>query len=102
MGKVKAIREWTTPKNVSELRSFLGLANYYRRFVEGYSRRVTALTDLLKKGEKWCWSSQCQEAFKGLKKVMMKDPVLALPDIGKPFEVQTDASDFAIRGTDRL
>ena len=52
MGKVKAIREWATPKNVSELRSFLGLANYYRRFVEGYLRRVTALTDLLKKEEK--------------------------------------------------
>ena len=53
MDKVKAIREWATPKNISELRSFLGLVNYYRRFVEGYSRKVTALIDLLKKGEKW-------------------------------------------------
>ena len=75
MDKVKAIREWAAPKNVSELRSFLGLANYYRRFVERYSRKVTALIDLLKKGEKWCWSSQCQKAFEGLKEVMMKDPV---------------------------
>ena len=98
MDKVKAIREWATIKNVSELRSFLGLANYYKRFVKGYSRRVTALTNLLKKGEKWCWSSQCQEAFKCLKKVMMKDPVLALLDIGKPFKLQTDASNFSIGG----
>ncbi|OMO75693.1 reverse transcriptase [Corchorus capsularis] len=98
MKKVKAIEEWPTPKNVSELRSFLGLANYYRRFVEGYSKRIVVLTELLKKGQGWNWSSNCQEAFENLKKTMMTDPVLALPDIEKPLEVETDASDFALGG----
>ncbi|KAE8694756.1 hypothetical protein F3Y22_tig00110776pilonHSYRG00065 [Hibiscus syriacus] len=96
--KVKAIQEWPTPQNVSELRSFLGLANYYRRFVEGYSRRVKLLTDLLKKGCEWVWSKDCQEAFDDLKKVVISEPVLTLPDLEKPLEVETDASDYAIGG----
>ncbi|KAE8690049.1 hypothetical protein F3Y22_tig00110929pilonHSYRG00045 [Hibiscus syriacus] len=95
---VKAIQEWPTPQNVSELRSFLGLANYYRRFVEGYSRRVKLLTDLLKKGCEWVWSKDCQEAFDDLKKVVISEPVLTLPDLEKPLEVETDASDYAIGG----
>lgn len=98
MDKVKAIQEWKTPTNVSELRSFLGLANYYRRFVEGYSRRAAPLTELLKKGNGWDWTCRCQDAFDDLKRAMMNDPVLALPDVTKPFEVQTDASDFALGG----
>ncbi|XP_039048982.1 uncharacterized protein LOC120189924 [Hibiscus syriacus] len=96
--KVKAIQEWLTPKNVSELRSFLGLANYYRRFMEGYSRRVKLLTDLLKKGYEWVWSKDCQEAFDDLKKVVSSEPMLTLPDLEKPLEVETDASDYAIGG----
>ncbi|KAE8689279.1 Ankyrin repeat family protein, putative isoform 2 [Hibiscus syriacus] len=98
--KVKAIQEWPTPQTVSELRSFLGLANYYRRFVEGYYRRVKLLTDLLKKGCEWVWSKYCQEAFDNLKKVISSEPVLTLPDLEKPLEVETDASDYAIGGTD--
>ena len=98
LGKVRAIQEWKAPSGVRELRSFLGLANYYRRFVEGYSRRATPLTELLKKGVTWNWSDRCQGAFEDLKDAMMRDPVLALPDLTKPFEVQTDASDFALGG----
>ncbi|EOY14050.1 Uncharacterized protein TCM_033202 [Theobroma cacao] len=52
---IKAIKEWATPKNMTKLRSFLRLANYYRRFVEGYSKRIVALTELLKKRQKWNW-----------------------------------------------
>ncbi|XP_039053116.1 uncharacterized protein LOC120195059 [Hibiscus syriacus] len=96
--KVKAIQEWPTPQNVSELRSFLGLANYYRRFVEGYSRRVKLLTDLLKKGCEWVWSKDCQEAFDDLKKVVISEPVLTFPDLEKPIVVKRDASDYAIGG----
>ena len=96
--KVRAIQEWKAPTNLKELRSFLGLANYYRRFVEGYSRRAAPLTELLKKGVTWTWTDKCVEAFKSLKDAMMQDPVLALPDVGRPFEVQTDASDYALGG----
>ncbi|XP_028107290.1 uncharacterized protein LOC114306273 [Camellia sinensis] len=96
--KVKAIQEWQPPTNVSELRSFLRLANYYRKFVEGYSRLAFPLTELLKKGKPYVWAEECQQAFQALKEVMSKDPVLALPDLGKAFDIQTDASDFALGG----
>ena len=96
--KVRAIQEWKAPTKLKELRSFLGLANYYRRFVEGYSRRATPLTKLLKKGVTWTWIDRCVEAFKSLKEAMMRDLVLTLPDVSKPFEVQTDASDYALGG----
>ncbi|KAJ7961417.1 Retrotransposon protein, putative, Ty3-gypsy subclass [Quillaja saponaria] len=98
LDKVKAIQEWKTPTNVTELRSFLGLANYYRRFVEGYSRKAAPFTELLKKGTVWHWGEPCQTAFEDMKLAMINDPVLALPDISKPFEVQTDASDYALGG----
>ncbi|KAI5652215.1 hypothetical protein M9H77_29402 [Catharanthus roseus] len=80
------------------LRSFLGLVNYYRRFIKGYSARAAPLTDLLKKNRPWAWSEDCQRAFEDLKKAICKDPVLSLPDYSKPFEMHTDASDFAIGG----
>src|SRR5262249_9083556 len=96
--KVRAIQDWRIPTGVSELRSFLGLANYYRKFVEGYSRRIAVLTDLLKKGQPWIWSNECQSAFEDVKRVLISDPVLTLPDLNKPFEVHIDASDFALGG----
>ncbi|KAE8661278.1 hypothetical protein F3Y22_tig00116012pilonHSYRG00001 [Hibiscus syriacus] len=96
--KIKAITEWEPPTKVSEMRSFLGLVNYYRRFIQGYSARASPLTDLLKKGKAWEWSEQCQKAFENLKAAVSQEPVLALPDFTMPFEVHTDASDFAIGG----
>ncbi len=96
--KVQAIQEWEPPTKVTELRSFLGLVNYYRRFIRGYSSIAAPLTDLLKKGKNWDWSSRCQQAFEELKKAIVEETVLTLPDYGKPFEVHTDASDFAIGG----
>ena len=60
--KVQAIQEWEAPTKVTELRSFLGLVNYYRRFIKGYSSIAAPLTDLLKKGRSWDWSSKCQQA----------------------------------------
>lgn len=97
-GKVKAIIDWSAPSKVPELRSFLGLANYYRRFIKGYSKKVSPLTDLLKKSQKWEWTSECQDAFDKLKRAVSSAPVLGLPDFHKPFEVHTDASDRAIGG----
>ncbi|RVW26159.1 Retrovirus-related Pol polyprotein from transposon 297 [Vitis vinifera] len=97
-GKVQAIMEWTVPTKVTELRSFLGLANYYRRFIKGYSKRVSPFTNLLKKDNSWDWSMQCQMAFEGLKEAISTELVLRLPDLDLPFEVQTDASDRALGG----
>ncbi|XP_048232892.1 uncharacterized mitochondrial protein AtMg00860-like [Ricinus communis] len=78
--KVKVIQDWEPPTKVTELRSFLGLVNYYRRFIKGYSSIATPLTDLLKKGRAWDWSTKRQQAFEGLKKAIMEESVLALPD----------------------
>ncbi|XP_074297503.1 putative mitochondrial protein AtMg00860 [Silene latifolia] len=96
--KIAAIKDWGTPRNVSELRSFLGLANYYRRFIRAYSKIASPLTDLLKKDNKWEWSIDKNRAFEKLKEAVVQEPVLALPDISKPFEVETDASDYALGG----
>ncbi|KAI3451450.1 hypothetical protein Pfo_008115 [Paulownia fortunei] len=96
--KVQAIQEWQPPNNVHEVRSFLGLANYYRRFVKGYSEIARPLTDLTRKMETWNWSPQCQAAFDNLKRAIITYPVLALPDLSKPFVVETDASDIALGG----
>ena len=86
------------PANVKELRSFIGLVNYYRQFVEEYSKKAAPLTELLNKGVTQDWTDMCQETFNELKITMMKESFLALPDISKPFKVQTDASDFPLGG----
>ncbi|GKV33019.1 hypothetical protein SLEP1_g41575 [Rubroshorea leprosula] len=96
--KVHAIQEWEPPSSVPELRSFLGLVNYYRRFIQGYSARAAPLTDLLKKKVSWEWTAECQRAFEDLKQAVSQEPVLALPDYGRPFEMHADASDLAIGG----
>ncbi|KAK4394457.1 Gag-Pol polyprotein [Sesamum angolense] len=94
--KVQAIEEWRPPSDVHDLPSFLGMANYYRRFVMGYSEIERLMTDLLKKTETWNWMPQCQVAFDNMKRAMVTDPMLALPDMSKPFTVETDASNFAL------
>ncbi|KAG8371593.1 hypothetical protein BUALT_Bualt13G0104100 [Buddleja alternifolia] len=96
--KVWVVAEWTAPSKVADLRSFLGLANYYRRFIKVYSKIVNPLTDLLKKDQKWEWTVKCQRAFDLLKQAVSSEPMLKLPEFDKPFEVQTDASDRAIGG----
>lgn len=96
--KVQAIVDWQAPRHVKDLRSFLGLANYYRKFIAGYSKKAASLTDLLKKDAKWVWSKQCEEAFQNLKNAIASEPILKLPDFELPFEVHTDASDKAIGG----
>lgn len=77
--------------------SFLGLTNYYRRLIKGHSAIAAPLTDLLKKTTKWEWAKMSQQAFDALKKAIIKELILALPNHALPFEVHTDASDFAIR-----
>ena len=91
---VRAIDEWELPTKVTELRSFLGLVNYYRRFIKGYSNITSPLTDMLKKGRVWEWNARCQQAFDRLKRAITEEPVLALPDYTKPYEVHTNSSDL--------
>ena len=84
--KVQVVIDWPAPTKVTELRSFLVLANYYRRFIKGYSKIVSP-TDLLKKYRVWDWDIECRMAFESLKQAISKEPVLQLPNLDLPFEV---------------
>jgi hypothetical protein len=90
--KVRDVLDWEPPKSVHQVRSFLGLVGYYRRFIPNFSKISKPITELLKKGTKYVWSKECDEAFQALKKLLMTSPVLAQPDIAKPFDVYCDAS----------
>lgn len=90
--KVEAIVSSSYPKNKRELQRFLGMVGYYRRFVLNFSILVAPLTDLLKKGVKYQWSAQCEQAFTNLKAVLASQPVLQAPDFNKPFKLAVDAS----------
>jgi hypothetical protein len=97
--KVKAIVDWEPPKSVPTLRSFLGLASYYRKFIKNFAKIAVPLTNLLKKSAvTYKWEGACDEAFETLKGILMKAPVLKLPDFDKDFEIHSDASDFVIGG----
>jgi hypothetical protein len=90
--KVTGVMEWEPPKNVGEVRSFLGLAGYYQRFIENFSKIAKPMTELLKKEKKFEWTKACENSFQELKKRLVSAPVLCLPDIEKEFQVYCDAS----------
>lgn len=90
--KVATVTAWPEPKTVAELRSFLGLANYFRRFMQGYSSRVAPLHDLTKSDSPFVWTLACRNAFQGVKEALASSPVLVLPNFSKPFELVADAS----------
>jgi hypothetical protein len=95
-GKVKDILDWKPPTTVHQVRSFLGMAGYYRRFIPDFSRIAKPITELLKNHVKFVWSPECDKAFEKLKKLLTTAPVLAQPDIAKPFAVYCDASGIGI------
>jgi hypothetical protein len=89
--KAKEIMVWSVPTTVTEIRSFLGLAEYYRRFIEGFSKIAKPMTSLLEKGREFKWDEKCQDSFDQLKKRLMSPPVLVMPDLQKGFDIYCDA-----------
>ena len=85
--KVKAIMECPVPTNVLELRSFMGLAGNYRRFVEGFSKIENPITELQRKNKKFVWTEKCAEVFHRLKEILTTTPILKVPDMGADFLV---------------
>jgi hypothetical protein len=94
--KVKAILDWPVPKTVKQIQSFLGFANFYRRFVYAYSNITIPLTRLTKKTVTWNWDTKCQNAFEALKTAFTEAPILHHFDPELPRVVETDASDYAV------
>ncbi|GBG60205.1 hypothetical protein CBR_g3449 [Chara braunii] len=94
--KIAAIRDWPTPRTLTELRSFLGLANYYRKFVRNFSTIAAPLRRLLKKEAIWQWDNGCTSALKKLKRALIEYPVLKGADPSLPFVVTMDASQYGI------
>ncbi|CAC5362607.1 Retrovirus-related Pol polyprotein from transposon 17.6 [Mytilus coruscus] len=94
--KTSAVATFPEPKTQKDVRSFLGMCNYYRKFVQSYSKITTPLTELLKKDVQIRWTLQCQIAFDNLKTRLTSSPILAYADMNKPFEIICDASDYAI------
>ncbi|KAA0048696.1 reverse transcriptase [Cucumis melo var. makuwa] len=90
--KIEAVTSWPRPSTVSEVRSFLGLAGYYRRFVENFSRIATPLTQLTRKGTPFVWSKACEDSFQNLKQKLVTAPVLTVPDGSGSFVIYSDAS----------
>jgi len=90
--KLKAIEAWPTPSDTKQLRGFLGLSGYYRKFIKNYAVFSRPLTYLLRKQVPFVWTTQYQECFDTLKKALMSAQVLALPDFSKGFQIETDAS----------
>jgi RNase H-like domain found in reverse transcriptase/Reverse transcriptase (RNA-dependent DNA polymerase)/Integrase zinc binding domain/Retroviral aspartyl protease/Integrase core domain/Chromo (CHRromatin Organisation MOdifier) domain len=94
--KVKGVQEWPTPTKATHVRSFLGTAGYYRRFIKNFSAIAAPLTDLTKDAVKFEWRHEHEAAFRKLKTAISEGPVLILPDPSLPYVVHTDASGFAV------
>jgi hypothetical protein len=90
--KLRLVTKLHRPLEVGQLRSFLGLCNYFRRFIHGYSTLVAPLTSLTRSKVKYIWTDECECAFENVKYALTHAPVLTLPKLGEPFEVVSDAS----------
>ena len=90
--KIEAIMNWKPPRNVTKVRSFLGLASYYRIFVQGFLVITSSLTRLLQKGVKFEWDDKCQFSFERLKEILVEAPMLIQPTSGRDYTMYSDAS----------
>jgi RNase H-like domain found in reverse transcriptase/Reverse transcriptase (RNA-dependent DNA polymerase)/Integrase zinc binding domain len=93
--KLGGIRDWPVPTMLKQTRSFLGFGNFYWKFISHYSKLAQPLNDLMKKDEKFEWTTDCQKAFDTMKKWFMEEPVLLMPDQSKPFQIESDTSKVA-------
>jgi len=87
-----------TPRCVKDIQKFLGLANYYCQFIEGFASIARPLHDMMKKDQKWDWTERQEKAFKELKEQFTKEPVLVAPDLDKKMRMEVDALDYATGG----
>ena len=94
--KVEAIQKLAAPTDVKGVRQFIGLSSYYRRFINQFAKIAKPLTELTKKNRRFHWTEECQTAFETLRNALIEAPVLAYPDLKKPYKVYTDASNNAI------
>ena len=94
--KIQSVKNWPVPRNVKDLRSFLGLCSYYRKFVKDFATVAKPLHDLTKKDCQYVWSAQCQEAFKKLKESLISAPILSYPTETDLFVLDTDASGVGV------
>jgi hypothetical protein len=90
--KVQDVLSWNAPTSVDDIQSFLGLAGYYRRFIEGFSKISKPMTELLEKDKKFKWTSACEASFQELKMRLTTAPILVRPDMEKLFSIYCDAS----------
>jgi len=96
--KVDGVLSWPEPKNVKDIRKFLDLINYYRRFIKDFAQVARPINTLTRKDVKWQWEEEQQKAFDKLKEIFTTRPVLAAPDLDKEFRVEADASNYTTGG----
>jgi len=96
--KVEEVLNWPAPRNIKEVQKFLGLTNYYRRFIKDFARIAAPLHILVRKEQKWKWEKEQEKAFEKLKAGFTTEPVLAIPDIDREMRVEADASDYTTGG----
>jgi len=94
--KVEGVLNWPAPRNIKEVYKFLGLVNYYRRFIKDFARLVALLHVLVRKEQKWKWEREQEKAFERLKVVFTTESVLAILDINREMRVEADALDYAM------
>jgi hypothetical protein len=96
--KIEVIKGWTAPKNVTEVRSFMGLAGYYKRFIAGFSRISHPITSLQRKGVKFQWTEECEKSFQQLKQLLTNVAILKIANPNEEFVVCTDACKEGLGG----
>ena len=96
LAKIEAVVSWKPPRNVTEVRSFLGIVGYYRRFVKGFSVIASSLTKLLRKGVKFRWDDKCHSSLEQLKKILVEAPVLTQFTSIREYVMYSDASKFCL------